>query len=147
MRQMIDAAYHERGEHLSICGNPSYRDAPEPDAMVGALAADDASARSLAPDSVICNGDLERCIDSLGAGIGEEDAIRRSSGQGRDAPCQLECRRMGYLKARAIVEALDLIADSLDNARIRVPERCTPKSRETVENAPSIKEGVIRSAC
>ena len=52
------------------------RDAAEADAMVGALATDQTGTLAFAAGLVIGQGDLERAVARLGAGIGEEHAVQ-----------------------------------------------------------------------
>ena len=61
-RQMIDAG-KKRAEELAIVDDAADRDAAEADAVIAALAADQARARALAADVVVGERDLERGID------------------------------------------------------------------------------------
>src|SRR5579883_3354280 len=75
VRQMIDTRQERSGPHLAVAGDAADRDAPESHAMVGALPADEPRARRLAPRPMIGERDLERGVDRLRAGVGEEHAI------------------------------------------------------------------------
>jgi hypothetical protein len=74
MLQVIDAVQHRRREHLARRQQAADRDAAEADAVVALLAPDEARARSLSAQPVIAERDLERGVDRLGAGTGEEDS-------------------------------------------------------------------------
>ncbi len=64
VRQVIDARQH-RAEPLAVIDHAADRDAAEADAVIAALAPDEAGARALAVGAVIGERDLERAIDGL----------------------------------------------------------------------------------
>ena len=83
VRQVIDARQH-RAEELAVVDHAADRDAAEADAVVAALAADQAGARAFAAHAVIGERDLERGVDRLGARVREEhvvEALRRDLGE------------------------------------------------------------------
>src|SRR5206468_4094377 len=93
VREVIDSA--ERSpEHLAVRQDAADRDAAEADAVIAALAADQAHARGLAAYVVIGERDLERGIDRLRARIAEEDVIEIAGRERRDAACELERLRV-----------------------------------------------------
>lgn len=66
VRKVIDAR-QQRAEHLAIGDDPANRNAAEVDAMIAALAADEAEARAVALSAVISERDLQRGIDRFRA--------------------------------------------------------------------------------
>src|SRR5262249_17756547 len=65
-RQVVDAG-QERAEEFAVVDDAADRDSAEADAVIAALAADQARARALAADIVIGKRDLERGVDRLRA--------------------------------------------------------------------------------
>ena len=74
MADMIDARQMRR-ERSAVVHHATDRHAAETDAVITALAADQTRARRLAGGTMISERDLERGVDRLGTGIGEEDAV------------------------------------------------------------------------
>ena len=66
VRQMVDAG-EQRAEIFAVGDNTADRDAAEADAVVAALASDQAGARAFATHMVIGERDLERGVDRLRA--------------------------------------------------------------------------------
>ena len=63
---MIDAG-EQRAELLAVIDDAADRDAAEPDAVIAALAPDQAHARGVAAHIMIGERDLERGVDGLRA--------------------------------------------------------------------------------
>ena len=85
--QMVDAGQHV-AELLAVGDHAADRDAAEADAVVAALAADEARARALTAGLVVAERDLERGVDRLAARIGEEGIVeiaRRQQGRAVEA--------------------------------------------------------------
>src|SRR5271156_4985770 len=97
--QMVDAR-EQRPEIFAVVDHAADRDAAEADAVIAALAADQALARALSAHVVIGDGDFERRIDGLRAGIAEEHVIEIARRQFRDARGELEGLRMRELEGR-----------------------------------------------
>jgi hypothetical protein len=76
-RQVVHAGQHG-AEHLAVAHHAADRDAAEVDAVVAALAADQPGALALAAGAVVGQRDLQRGVDRLGAGVGEEDLVQPS---------------------------------------------------------------------
>ena len=85
--------------------------------MIAALAADQAGARALAARAVIGERDLERGIDRLGAGVGEEHVVEPGRREVDQAVRQLEGRGMAHLEGRRVIELADLPRDRFDDLR------------------------------
>ena len=125
-RQMIDAG-HQRAELLAVRHDAADGDAAEADAVIAALAPDQAHARALVPNFVIGERNFQRGVDRLRAGIAEEDMIKIAGSERRDARSELEGFRMRELKRRRVVElgrlALDRRHDRIAvMAGVRAPE-------------------------
>ena len=108
--QMVDAG-QERTEELTVVDHAADRNAAEADAVIGALAADQARARALSSHVVIGERDLERRVAGLGAGIAIKHVIEIARRELRDARCELERQRMGELEGRGEVELGRLTLD------------------------------------
>ena len=81
---MIDAG-EQRAEELAVGDDAADRDAAEADAVIAALAADQARARALPRARVIGERDLQRGVDRFRAGIAEEHVVEIARRQRRDA--------------------------------------------------------------
>ena len=82
MAQMADAG-QSGAKGLFVVDHAGHRDAAEVDAMVGALAADEARALPLAARTMVGQGDLQRRIDGLRAGVHEEHVVDVAGREGR----------------------------------------------------------------
>ena len=69
-----DVRHHDR-EGLAVPDHAGEGDAADVDAVVGALAGDEAQALALAAGAVVGHDHLQRGVDRLGAGVGEEDVV------------------------------------------------------------------------
>src|SRR5262245_40998135 len=85
-RQVVDAG-EQRAEEFAVVDDAADRDAAEADAVIAALAPDQAGARALAAHVVIGERDLERGVDRLRAGIAKEHLIQGAGG-GRGHPAR-----------------------------------------------------------
>jgi len=74
MAQVIDAG-QQRTEVLAVVDHAADRDAAEADAVVAALAPDQARTRSLPAHTMPGERDLERRVHGLRAGIREEHMV------------------------------------------------------------------------
>ncbi len=70
-----DDVGHRQGENVAVLDHARQRDAANVDAVVGPLARDHADAAGFAAGIVVGHCDLQRGIDRLGAGVGEEDVV------------------------------------------------------------------------
>ncbi len=110
VRQVVDAG-QQRAEVLAVVDDAADRDAAEADAVIAALAADQAGAGALAAHIVVGERDLERGVDRLGAGIAEEHVVEIAGRERRDPARQLEGLGMGELERRGVVEFRRLALD------------------------------------
>ena len=83
---------------------------PKSDAVIAALAPDDARARSLSAQPLIRNGDLQRGVHRLGSGVAEEHVIDAFGRDLHQRIGQLERRRMAHLEGRRVIHLFDLRA-------------------------------------
>jgi hypothetical protein len=141
-RQVVDAG-QERAEELAIGDDAADRDAAEADAVIAALAADQARARALAAHMMIGERDLERGVDRLGAGIAEEHVVEVARRQRREAAGELEGLGMGELEGRRVVERGRLRGDRLDDRIAVVPRIGAPQARNAVEHRAALGRIVV----
>ena len=102
-RQMVDAG-QQRAEEFAVVDNAANRNAAEADAVIAALAADQAGARAFAADVVVGERNLERGVDRLRAGIAEKHAVEVGRRQRRDPARQLERFGMREMERRRVIE-------------------------------------------
>src|SRR4029079_6900669 len=74
VRQVVDARQH-RAERLAVVAKPADRHAAEADAVIAALAADEARALALALRHPVGERDLERGVGGFRSGVAEEHAV------------------------------------------------------------------------
>src|SRR5262249_54186872 len=102
-RQMVDTG-HQRAELLAVVDDTADCNAAEPDAVIAALAPDQAHARGVAAYIVVGERDLERGVDGLRARIAEEYVVEIAGRERGHAACELEGFRVAELEGRRIVE-------------------------------------------
>ena len=94
VRQVVDAR-QQRAEELAVVDDAADRDAAEADAVIAALAADQARLAALALHVPVGERDLQRRIDGLGARIAEEDVVEVAGRELGDARGELEAPSHG----------------------------------------------------
>src|SRR6478609_3710124 len=142
--KMIDTA-QQRAEHLAVIGDAADRSPAEIDAVIAALAADQAHLGAVSIGTVISERDLERGLDRLRAGVGEEHLVkagRRDINQLRGA---FERAWMTHLEGPGEIELADLLAHRLDDLRSAMAGVDAPQSRRAVEHAPPVIGRVARA--
>ena len=108
VRQMIDTG-QQCAEHFPVGNNTADGYAAEIDAMIAALAADQAEPRAIAFCAMIGQRDLQRGFNRFRAGIGVEHMID-IIGHVADKPfCQLKCFRVAHLKCGRIIQLSRLL--------------------------------------
>src|SRR5262245_45154516 len=112
-REVVDAG-EQRAEEFAVVDDAADRDAAEADAVIAALASDQAGARAFAAHVVMGERDLERGVDRLRAGIAEEHVVEIAGRERGDAARQLERLGMGELEGWRVVELGRLGADRRD---------------------------------
>ena len=113
---MVDTR-QQRAEHLAIADDAADRSAAEPDAVIAALAADQAAPGALALGLMIGQRDLERGVGGLRPGIAEEHVIEAGGREIGDAACEFERLRNPELERRRVIERLGLLGDRCRNLR------------------------------
>ena len=122
---MVDAG-EEGTEEFAVVDHAADGNAAEADAVIAALAADQALARAGPAHIVVGEGDLERRVDRLRAGIAEEHVIEIAGRELRDAGGELEGLRMGELEGRREIEFGRLALDRRDDRRAVVSGVAAP---------------------
>ena len=140
--QMVDAG-EQRAEELAVVDDAADRDAAEADAVIAALAADQAIARAFAADVPIGERDLERGVDRLRAGIAEEHPVEVAGRERRDAARQLEGLRHRELEGRRVVDLGRLLLDRLDDRIAIVPGIGAPHAGGAVEHGAAVRRVVV----
>ena len=141
-RQMIDAG-EQRAEEFAVVDDAADRDAAEADAVIAALAPDQARARAFAAHVVIGERDLERGVDRLRAGIGEEHMVERAGRHRRHPARQLEGLGVGELEGRRVVELGRLRLDGLDDRVAVVAGVGAPEPGGAVEHGAALGRVVV----
>src|SRR4029078_9079111 len=140
MAKMVDAG-EKSAEPLAVVGGAADRGATEVDAMIAALAADQADFRSIALCPVIGERDLERSLDRLGSRVGEEYVIEARRGDVDKLRRALEGPRMAHLEAAGEIELADLLADRLDDLGPAMPGIDTPQTRCAIDHTAAVVSG------
>ena len=130
---MVDAG-QQRAEHLAVVDDAADRGAAKADAVIAALAADQADAAALAVDLVIGQRDLERGVGGLRAGIAEEHVVEPGGRQIGDAAGEFEGLRDAELERRRVIQRLGLLARSPTKSGCGRGRRCST----TCPAAPSM---------
>jgi hypothetical protein len=141
-RQMIDSG-QQRAEELAVVGHAADRDAAEADAVVAALAADQPLARAVSAHVVIGEGDLQRGVARLRAGVGEEHVIEIGGRQRGDPRGELEHQRMAKVEGRAEIELARLTLDRLDDPAAVVAGVAAPQSRGRIKDLAAFRRIVV----
>ncbi len=141
---VVDAG-QQRAEHLAVADDAADRDAAEIDAVIAALAADQAEARALADDALIGERDLEAGLDRFGAGIGEEDVVDAGRHVGDQARRQLEALGVADLESRRIVELAHLGGDGFDDLRPGMAGIDAPQTRGAVQHLAAVGGAVVHA--
>ena len=141
---VIDAG-QQRAEHLAVVENAADGGAAEIDAVIAALAADQARLGGVAFGPMIGERDLERGLDELGAGVGEEHVVEARRRDIDELGGAFEGARMTHLEAAGEVELADLLADRLDDLRPAVTGIDAPQPRRSVEHAAPVRGRVVHA--
>ena len=143
-RQVIDAG-KKRAEELAIVDDAADRNAAEADAVIAALAADQAGARALAADVVVGERDLERGIDRLRARIAEEHAIEIARRQRGDPARQLERFGMGEVEGGRVIELGGLPRDRGHDRIAVVAGIGAPQAGKPVEHGAAVGREIMHA--
>src|SRR5260370_23768737 len=116
-------------EHFAVVDDAADRRPAEADAMIAALTADQAGARSLALDLVKGQRDLERGIGGFRPGIAEKYVIQSGGRELGDAACELKGLGNTELERRGIIPRFVLLCDPRPNLGAGQTRICAPHSR------------------
>jgi hypothetical protein len=144
VRQVVDAG-QERSEELAVRYDASHRDAAEADAVVAALAPDQAGPLPLAADVPVGQRDLQRRIDGLGAGIAEEYVVEVARGELGEPRGEGEPAGMAELEGRREIERFGLGLDRRDDLIPVVAGIAAPQAGDPVEHGPPFGRVVVHA--
>ncbi|MCY1238942.1 hypothetical protein D9M72_517030 [compost metagenome] len=142
VRHVVDAG-QKRAEHLAVGDDAADRDAAEVDAVIAALAADQAEARAVALGAVVGERDLQRRIDRFRTGVGIENMVHAFGRDIHQAICELEGLGVAELEGRRIVELARLLADRLGDLRATMARVDAPQTCRSVQNRPTVMGRVV----
>ncbi|CCF20123.1 protein of unknown function [Pseudorhizobium banfieldiae] len=146
VRHVVDAG-EQRAEHLTVGDDAADGDAAEVDAVIAALAAYQAEARTVALHAMIGEGDLESGVDRLGAGIGVEDVVQAFRCDVHQAIGKLEGLRMAELEGGSIIQFACLFANRLGDLRPAVAGIDAPEAGRRIENLAPVMRRIVHILC
>ena len=144
MAQMVHAGQHH-AVGLAVGGHPAHRNAGEVDAVIAALAADEARARALALQAMVGERDFQRRVHRLGARIDEEHLLHALGREFGDAARDFERQRMAERERRGKIEDARLLAYRLDDFRPAMAGIDAPQRRQAVEHFLAFDRGVVHA--
>ncbi len=144
MRQVIDAADH-RAEVHPVLRDAANRHAAEVDAVIGALAADQAILVRLAARALVSERDLEGGVGAFRAGVGEDDAVEPVGQEAAELVCEFERRRMAHIEDGGVVEFGGCALDRLDDLRLGVAGGDAPEAGCAIEHRAAIGRVVVHA--
>ena len=142
--QVVDAR-QQRPEHLAVGDHAAHRHAAEVDAVITALAADEAGALAFAAGAVVGQRDLQRRLHRLRAGVGEEHlvhALGRDAGQPRG---EFEGLGMAHLEGGSEVQLRRLFLDRPHDARPVVACVHAPQAGDAVQDLAPLVVGEVHA--
>src|SRR5690606_1546991 len=99
----------------------------------------------LAPCPVIAASDLQRSVDSLRPGIGEEHVVQAFRRLFHQAAGEFKGARVAHSEGGNIVKAPSSVSDRLDDAGLGMACVDAPKAGHCVEDAAAIRCDVMHS--
>ncbi len=129
----------------AVLGDAAHRHAAEADAVIGALASDEANARGIAAGPMIRERYLERRVDRFGARVAEEHVVEVRRGERGEAVGALEGDRVPELERRGVVEGAQLRGDRVGDALAAVAGVHAPQSGGAVEHFPAVRRRVVHA--
>ena len=140
--QVVDAR-EQRPEVLAVAHDAADRDAAEAGAVVAALPPDQPLPRALAAHVVVRDGDLERRVDRLRPGVGEEHVVEVGGRQRRDAGRELEGLGVAELEGGREVELGRLLLDGAHDRLAGVARVGAPQARGAVHHGAALGRVVV----
>src|SRR6266851_695740 len=142
MGKMIDAG-QQRSEHLAVVDDAADRGAAEADAVIAALAADQAAPGALAVELMIGQRDLQRGIGGFRSGIAKENVVEPGGREFGDAAGELKGLRNAELKRRRIIQRLGLPGDRRRDLGAAVAGIAAPHPRGGVDDLAAVDRDVV----
>ena len=137
-------------EDAAVVDEAADRNAAEADAVIAALAPDQAGPRALADGALIGDRDLESRIDRFRTRAGEEHplelvrALARSDG-GKPLG-EIEHDGMAHLEGRGEIEIGDLVRDGFADLPAAMAGIAAPEARGAVQDLAAVLGGVMHAA-
>ena len=144
VRQVVHAR-QQHPERLAVVLDAADGGAAETDAVIAARPPDEAGPLPLAARPVPGDGDLQRRVHRLRAGVGEEHRVHAGRRDLHDARRQLERRRMPHLEGRREVHRLHLALHGLDDGLAAMAGIDAPEPGGGVEHAPAVAGDVVHA--
>ena len=144
MTDVVDARQMGR-ERAAVRHHAADRHAAEADAVIAALAADQARPRPLSDGALVGERDLQRGVDRLGARIGEEDAVeplRRDLGEPLG---EIERQRMAHVERGREVEVRQAALDGGGDLAAAVAGIDAPEAGRAVDHLAAVDGGVVHA--
>ncbi len=141
--QVIDARQQGGAEDFAIRHDAAHRHAAEVDAVVALFAADQSRAVAFAFRAMVGEGDLQRRVDRLRAGVGEEHVGETLGRHLDDAFGKCERLVVAHLEDHRVVECRNLLLHGGDNFRVAVADTRGPETGKRVVEAPTVGRRVM----
>ncbi len=142
--QVIHARQHG-AEELAVVDHAADGDAAEADAVIAALAADQAAARALAAHAVVRDRDLERGVHGLRSRVREEHTVEALGRDLDERARELERDRVPHLERRGVIHLRDLLRDRLGDFPAAVAGVDAPQARRGVEHLAAFRGPVVEA--
>ena len=144
VRHVVDARQHG-AEPFAVVDHAADRDTAEADAVIAALAPDEAGAGALAVGPVKGERDLERAVDGLGAGVAIEGVIEVARQHRGMARRQFEGLGMAHLERWRVVHLVELLGDRRLDLLAAVAGVDTPQARRSVDDLAALRRPVVNT--
>jgi hypothetical protein len=144
VRQVVDAG-QPRAEPLAVVDHAADGNAAETDAVVAALATDQARARAFTTCTLVGERDLERGVDRLRPRVREEDVTQSVRQPVHDVVGELERGRVPHLEGRRVFHGGDLPAHRLRDLLAAVACVDAPEPRHRVQDLPPVRRPVVHA--
>ena len=142
VRHVVDARQHG-AEPFAVVDHAADRDTAEADAVIAALAPDEAGAGALAVGPVKGERDLERAVDGLGAGVAIEGVIEVARQHRGMARRQFEGLGMAHLERWRVVHLVELLGDRRLDLLAAMASVDAPKTRGSVDDLAPLRRPIV----
>ena len=144
MTDVVDARQMGR-KGAAVRHHAADRHAAETDAVIAALAADQARPRPLSDGALIGERDLQRGVDRFRAGIGEEDAVETFGRDLGEPLGEIERQRMAHVERGREVEVHQLPLDGGRDLAAAVAGIDAPEAGRSVDHLAAVDGGVVHA--